>query len=115
MLEPTPSLAPPPDPLVDNAVLLGGYALRAVRRRIALATMVFVTTVALTFGFLLLASPLYRVETRILANDTQVMKDMAQPARLTTPHGGENLADTAGAQELITSRDTLLSVVDSLD
>jgi uncharacterized protein involved in exopolysaccharide biosynthesis len=101
------------DPLVDNAVLLGGYAVRAVRRRFVLASVAFVATMLTVAAFLAMMSPAYEVETRILIGDTQVMKDLAQPVRMATlrdePEG------TAGAAELITSRETLGWVIDSID
>ncbi len=109
----TPQALETKDPLVDDAMLLGGYALRAVRRRLALAIAIFMVTALSTLAFLALTSPLYDVETRIVVDDARVMKDLAQPARLTVPR--DDAEEIAGAAELVTSRETLLYVVEKLD
>ncbi len=104
---------PTQDPLVENVVLLGGYALRALRRRALLAATSFLATVGLTLLFLAIASPVYRVRTVIVTAPSEIMTRLTAPGRMIIP--GEKPPMTQGATEALLSREMLTYVVDKLD
>ncbi len=104
------------DPLVENAVLLGGYAVRAVKRRWLIAASCFLATLGLTLLFLLVSSPLYRVQTRVLVSQTDRMTQLIAPSRIVVPatrHPDES--PIASVPELVKSRETLLWLAEHLD
>src|SRR4051794_15781605 len=99
------------DPLLDNVTLLTGYALRAIRRRWLLALSTLALTLLLTVGFLAIASPVYKVETRILVNDDDVMSTLTS-ATPKAPAYGPKKVPTADAVERVKARPTLTALID---
>lgn len=101
------------DPMLDGVTLMTGYVFRAFRRHVFLAAICFFATIGLTVGLLSLISPTYRVETRILAKNNELMSLLTATGRVLPGHATPS--PTEGVVEMIRSRDTLTWLAGELD
>ena len=109
----------PPPPLGDltqdgaflddlkRGVHLIGFVLRAARRHIKLAALVFLSTLALVAAAVTVMPKLYRVETRVLTHRNYIIPALVSPRRA-VPFAAD--APTRGAVELMLSRDSLQTI-----
>src|SRR5688572_22763030 len=93
------------DPLLDSLSLMTGYAWRALKRRWLLALGCFGLTVGLSIVFLLVSSPVYRVETRLMVAPTDKMTQLVAPGRVTVPvYRAPDQSPIASVPQLVESR-----------
>jgi uncharacterized protein involved in exopolysaccharide biosynthesis len=101
------------DPLWDGVSLASGYAVRAFKRHLFVAAVTGVGTLALVAVLLAIIPPTYKVETRILAKSSDIMPLLT--ATGTVLPGHTEPSPTAGATELVKSRETLTWLVGELN
>jgi len=101
------------DPLWDGVSLASGYAVRAFKRHLFVAALTCVGTLALVAVLLAIIPPTYKVETRILAKASDIMPLLTATGTVLPGHTAPS--PTAGATELVKSRENLTWLVGELN
>lgn len=101
------------EPIIDvkAAGYFLGYLMRSIRRRKSTVMMTFMITAVLVGGLCVVLPRVYKISTRILTHRSLMMMNIVNPER-TIPKEVDN--PTAGAKELIKSRENLENLMNDI-